>query len=323
LNTLGSKNNINNIISDYNRNNTLTKLVNRNYETPGSVTYFPSGGENKLGFTSRNISETKSYIAFPFYKYVRPDVKLIPTLSPLGTIVLPLPNDLKDNLDLHYGETDVDPVIQQVAQAVEGKAANMDQGKAIVESLTLKYGSEVAEKFLGTFGIGDKNSKNVGLQVFGLTVNPYLTMLFKSPRFKRFVLSWTFIPQSKKESDDLNFITNKFRYHALPDLSGADNILYVYPDMCKPILFPIGYQFDFKHCVIERISLDYVPGDMPAFQSKSSAPVAIRMTIALIEIELWTKQDMISKSENSPFVPNDNLGRSSRPSFDRISGYLS
>lgn len=314
LATIG-KNSINNIVSDYDKSKAQSKFVNRNFESDG-VYYFPSGGNTGMTFSGSSLAQANAYIAFPFFKYVRPSVVEMPTLPSIGTIVLPIPNELKDSQSLAYTQNETNHVVGQVIGAYMAKQFNVDNFKQLLEN-ELIYILKKAGDGIGNF-FGGKNTGSIGLQVAGYAENPYLTMLFRNPVFRRFVMHWLFIPQSKKESDDLNYILNKLKYHALPGISQYGNTQYNYPDMCKPILIPSGYQFDFKHCVLENVTIDYVPGNTPAFQASSRAPVAIKLAISLLEIELWTKEDL-QKPSNLAYDNNNGV---SVPQFTNTTGYL-
>ena len=69
------------------------------------------------------------------------------------------------------------------------------------------------------------------LQLGGLAQNPFLTVLFKSPTFKRHSFSWKLSPNSADESNTLRDIIQTFRSNMLPALSpNVGGTLLTYPN---------------------------------------------------------------------------------------------
>jgi hypothetical protein len=154
---------------------------------------------------------------------------------------------------------------------------------------------------------GDANAGAKLLQLGGLAQNPFLTVLYNSPTFKRHTFEWTFIPENPQDAEVLKFIMNKFRYHRMPDLaSGSGGLLLTYPDLVLPTIIPTGHLYDFKQCVIESMSISYALGDTPAFAATAPgqyAANAIKFTVKLLEVALWTKGDLLDTSPYSGTMP--------------------
>jgi hypothetical protein len=253
-------------------------------------------------------------ILFQFYKYNRPSILVPPTLTALGGIALPLPADMIDQSAMNYSEEQgatavnaalenfsgvsttggsVSAVIQQVGEAAAGigNSAQAAASQAGINALSNIAGLS-----------GDPKAAGKLLQFAGVAQNPFLSIMFNAPTFKRHVFAWTFIPETSQDTEFLNFILNKFRYHSMPDIApSTGGILLTYPDMCVPVITPAGYMYDFKQCVIESMSINYAPGDTPSFNTKN-APSAVKLTIKLLEIEYWVKSDLLSGT--SDFVAN-------------------
>jgi hypothetical protein len=84
--------------------------------------------------------------------------------------------------------------------------------------------------------------------------------------------------------------------------------VFNYPEVLHVSIWPnADYTYDFKPCVVEGITVDYAAGSTPSFFKSKDAPTAVRVSISLKEIEMWTKNDYLNIQEtyNQPtFGPN-------------------
>jgi hypothetical protein len=245
-------------------------------------------------------------ILFQFYKYNRPSILVSPTLIPYGGIALPLPADMIDQSALSYSEEQGATAVNAALENFSGASGTNGNVASVIQEFSqaaVGVGS-VASAAAAQAGVnaisniaalsGDPKAAGKLLQFAGVAQNPFLSVMFNAPTFKRHVFAWTFIPETSQDTEALNFILNKFRYHSMPDVNtSTGGILLNYPDMCIPVITPAGYMYDFKQCVIEGMSINYAPGDTPSFNTKN-APSAVKLTIKLLEIEYWVKSDLLS-----------------------------
>lgn len=278
--------------------------------TTNTVAQFPSDLIN-------TTSGRTFYITFWFYQYQRPSVYVTPYMNPIGQIVLPLPANLIDAQSENWTQVDnsnspmVGAGLDAAAQAIasgQSTTQGLINGAAGAFSGTA---AQTAQNLGSTIGnaIGQPNAGAQALQLAGLAINPFLTVLFTSPVFKRYQFSWVFTPVNQIESDTLKFILNKFRYHQLPDvnLGVTAGSLLQYPDIVVPVITPSGYVFTYKRCIIENSTVNYSPGATPGFFNNSlsaingNAPVSVTLTLSLLEIEYGTKSTVF----NPPF-PDSN-----------------
>lgn len=288
--------------------NSLSGVTNNNAYTTLQTTVFPSD-------LLRSSSQNNFYMLFNFYQYQRPTVQTPVFANPIGKIVLPLPSNLQDSQSIDYARGESNPAI---GAALDGMVNAYRQSGSVTSKIyngvsdTLTGAStEGSIAFINTSlnTLAVKNGANKGLQVTGLAVNPYMTILFNAPSFKRHIFTWKFIPNNQQEADTLKYIINKFKYHALPDTNSATaGTLLQYPDMVRPIIAPAGYTYSFKYCVIEKIISNYSPGNSPSFVgSVIPSPSAIEFTIELLEIEYFLKKDLRDGSDlnyNMSISPN-------------------
>jgi hypothetical protein len=288
--------------------------VLRNLSTPAPQNLYTAPQNFIFPGDLPQTSNNRSGMIFQFYQYNRPSVLTTPVLNPIGTITLPLPSQLQDHQQLNYEETNfaASPALGGALDAASGDGGTAGKAAAIAEALAVGVGANV------TAGLADGltaqlNAKAKALQLGGLAQNPFLTVLFNSPSFKRHSFSWSFIPENAKDAATLNFILNKFRYHSLPDISdGTSGLLLTYPDMVKPFIVPSGFMYDFKYCVIENMIIDYAPGATPNFQGSTMAPSAIKFTVNFLEIEYWIKSNIVAPSYMSGIYSTASAGNPSQ-----------
>jgi hypothetical protein len=266
--------------------NNLTPVATNNYTING-LTKFPAD--------LAQIDGQMYCILFQFYKYNRPSIMVAPTLIPYGSIALPLPADMIDNSAQSYSE---EASSAAVSAALENIPSNVGSWAGVSQAVTAFLAGDAKAGINGISNLGTKlgDSQTTAriLQFGGVAQNPFLSVLYNSPTFKRHVFSWTLIPETADDTEKLNYILNKFRYHSMPDVNNTiGGLLLNYPDMCIPTITPAGYMYDFKQCVIEGMSINYAPGDSPAFNT-SQAPNAIKLTIKLLEIEYWVKSSLLN-----------------------------
>jgi len=138
---------------------------------------------------------------------------------------------------------------------------------------------------------------------FNVTTNPYPVMIFQGTGFKSFGFSWTFFPESKKESDIIKKIVGYFRREMLPESLKSTPSIMAYPAIFEVFMTPEVKQF--KRCVVTSLDVNYTPMG-PAFVkefplkdgSPFLEPAAVTMTMNLKEIEIWTANDFYPTEEN-------------------------
>lgn len=238
-----------------------------------------------------DLTKYEYYMTFEFSKYDRPTIFNPIQFLPSGKIRLPIPTSIIDTMRVNYSEEELGPIMGAALENLKaGNGAGAVTGTLAGTGLSLTGGPV----------------RDPVLQMAGLAVNPFLTVMFKSPSFKRHAFSWRLSPNNPDESNKLKAIVDKFRYHSLPSLYNGfgghtGGTLLSYPDLTRPILNPDDrFTYKFKPCVIESLSINYAPGITPAFHDSTRAPESVEFQITLLEIEYWLKEDFLSSSPYNP-----------------------
>lgn len=125
----------------------------------------------------------------------------------------------------------------------------------------------------------------------GLNLNRFKSVLLEAPTLKRHQLLWKFSPKNVSESYTIRKIVNNLKSDMAPTLSGA-NIVLGYPYIFDVYYDPhFQWMYGYKPSVIESIDVDYAGGNPHPVHYKNGAPESVIMTINLLELEFWVRQD--------------------------------
>lgn len=274
----------------------------------GASLYFPED----LGSTKHPY-----YISFSFREYQRRSIFDRKFLKDVGMIRLPPPNQLVDASSVSYDQKGNSLIVgAAIENALAGRSSLADTAKRLTGS-NIAEGTAGVAGAIGSGGLGAVAGLGVGLvsgtntaasntldqvlQIGGVAQNPFLTILFNSPTFKKHQFTWVLNPSNENETEIANAIVNKFKYHQLPDISNyAGGTLLSYPDIALVGLYPNDhYLYKFKPCVIESVVVDYSHDGQPAYFASTDAPVSIKLQISLLEIEYWIKPDILVAQDES------------------------
>jgi len=259
--------------------------------TPGTYTgQIASLSNGKLRFPW-DLEKQPFWTSFSFYQYKMPSLTQMDVYyADNGTIRLPLPNSMVDNLDVQYSPESLG--------LVAGAAINALQGGHQFETAGILAGAGLASRAgVDVGGALNNNVVGAATQTMGAALNPFLTVMFKQPAFKNHRLEWKLTPSNEQESQQLNQIINMFRANMLPDKNGAlGGALLTYPNIVQvQISVNNGtyFTYAFKPAVITSFSVNFTPSGQPSFfgSSASPAPTEAILTLSLTEIEYWLSSD--------------------------------
>ena len=198
---------------------------------------------------------------------------------------------MPDVLNLNYSEEELGTAIGSTMQALSQiKSGNATA--AATAGLTARW-RDCITRNCSAAGVSSGTIGAVASQ-WGIAANPFLTVVFKSPMFKRHVLSWKLTPANQADSTALSNICNAFRHHALPTIGGGGG-LYNYPDIVLISMSNANdnyFFYEFKPCVIEQVSVNWAGAGQASFFNGTQAPVVVDLVLNLLEVELWTQTDV-------------------------------
>ena len=240
-------------------------------------------------------SEGKYKMVFQMSDYYRPSIFKAPKININSQVTLPIAANLVDTQRVTYAEESLGALV--------GAAAEGAQPGQIAAGALLRGAVGGIERGLSVLGAGA--AVPAVLQQFGVAANPFLTVMFKSPQFKRHQFAWRLSPNSRDETEALKRIIDRFRWASLPRALGSvGGAFLTYPNIVNVKFIPNEeYMYVFKPCVIDSVSVAYAPNNIPAFFGRSQAPVEVELTLSLLEVEYWVQNH---------FNPNDRAGNTTR-----------
>ncbi len=172
------------------------------------------------------------YIHMKFSKYKRRSIREQPFFDPQNSIRLPVPKELVDNVNVEYSTESLGPLIGAAVDAIAGQNLDLSR-QSITDALqggagVIAGAGAAAASFLSSRAPGGREIVAGLSSLSGLSINPFQTVLFKSPSFKKHKFSWRLIPKSEQESKDIEFILRLFKYHMLPGISAAAGVFFSY-----------------------------------------------------------------------------------------------
>lgn len=237
------------------------------------------------------------WMSFSFYEYKMPNVtNQAVYYKDTGNIRLPLPNSMVDDQKVQYSAEQLN--------TVTGAAVNALQNPGIGNTLTAGAGIAAKASSIGKIAgaVGASKAFEAGLQSNGVTLNPFLTVMFKNPAFKNHGFEWKLSPSNKEESLALNKIINKFKANMLPDQTKAlGGTLLTYPNIVQIAVSANSedyFTYAFKPAVVESFSVNYTVGGQPSFFGSTKAPTEVSIRLGLMEIEYWLSSDYGLASNN-------------------------
>jgi hypothetical protein len=131
----------------------------------------------------------------------------------------------------------------------------------------------------------------------GMTLNPYLTQLFRNVDLRNFQFTFRLTPFSERDCDTILEIIKIFRRWSLPSgpAGGASSIYMNYPGEVE-----IQYQWQggenvylhrFKRSVITELTIDYTGAGMWTML-RNGFPTETVITMTLGEIEIVVREDV-------------------------------
>ncbi len=198
------------------------------------------------------------------------------------TIMLPLPEQIQDQLNLNYNSIDLGMVAAGFrAGAAIGDAFSSGGFGAGISSMKTELmagGNYALRSAIG--GISDEVGALVNSGM-GDVPNPYSTLLFKNVDQRQFQFSFNFAPASKQESDVLKEIINQIRYLSLPR---EDKNFLDFPYEWEISFGGTDYLFSMSRGVITDFQVSYGASGGMAFFKDTGAPQFVKMSFTFKEI---------------------------------------
>jgi hypothetical protein len=224
------------------------------------------------------------YMHMTFQRYYRPAPQSKGLFKRFRTILLPIPRDLKENLNI-----DVDSKPQGIGGGAVDFLTDLSRGQ----------GRQAGGEFAILYSYAIQKTESLGEilgQSFGAVPNPHLQAIFSGVELKNHTFQWTFAPRNPQESRNLKAIIQEIKKNSLPAYSTMGTAALQYPPMVTVRLYPWAENaatelIRFKKCLVKSVSVNYAPSGLPSFFKGTREPTMIQIEISLLETEIETAND--------------------------------
>ena len=267
---------------------------------------------------------------FSEYKFsaTRPSSSPSVTSASRGSIILPLPMNMEDTLNIRIGTAELGNFGEIIAQGAEAtgniqgsNAADIISGatgnvfgalqqmlpsgvdaakffSSFVTGAELPAGTSAAISYLARLGvekIAPTHARSVEAGL-GTAFNPKQALLFESVNLKRHSWQWNLTPRSVSDSDMLMSIIQAFKRNALPaseSMDGVRKYMLKYPNICEIKLLGVDprHFVQYKPVMIENISVNYSPNNGPSILA-GGRPSSVMLSVSGLETDMWTRNDI-------------------------------
>jgi hypothetical protein len=277
---------------------------------------FQSGDVGSFSYPS-TITNRQDRVVISQYQYKRSQAIQTETQfqqnlkKVLGTVVLPMPNDLSEANSVGWGEDSLSNVAALMMPGLTGMAvatAGADLGQ--FKNSTIDIMNSLKNRGLDTrvqqvlqvnaaAALLKKVNINVNPEAYisrvtSAAINPNLELLFNGPKLRQFSLAYKMVARSPGEAKQIRGILRFFKKGMAPQRSnqqefsfflGSPNVFRVSFESSNGPLKSIG---QFKTCALVAFSANYTPDGFYAAYEDSDAggsqPIAVTMQMGFTEL---------------------------------------
>jgi hypothetical protein len=226
--------------------------------------------------------------------------KGIPTKDPgdriiLGSVVLPIPNNISDTNSMNWGSDDMNALEAALAAAAfTGITGGIGEGvQSFGKSMEAFVGDDKSGKALGaTFAAAAVRGNNAEIlsRAEGAVINPNLELLFNGPQLRPFNFTFKLAAREKKESDNIIKILNFFK-RGSSAIRTESNLFLKAPHTFHIQYLHMGQSGEdhpfigrIKECALQSITTSYTPeGQYATFSD--GVMVSYQITMQFSELE--------------------------------------
>ena len=186
----------------------------------------------------------------------------------IGTVILPVPGGLRDNMQVKWQNDTINPFQLAVANIAlntieQGLASGLEAAEAAVMTA---LGTPDTRDAVGKYFAGQAaNANNLLTRTTGAIMNPNMELLFNGPDTRNFTFSFILAPRNQQEGKDIIRIIRFFKQGMSPIRSKSRLFLK------SPHTFKLAYKRSgskssdhpylnkFKECALRAFNVDYTP----------------------------------------------------------------
>ena len=266
---------------------------------------------------------------------------------PLAFIALPVPSNLSAGYEIGYTEFSLDAIGKEIVDAVNNDEKSkqlvaalgtggavgatvaavtgqcvfkgMVAGAAGATAINILNGNREATAFAAASGaqaLGDIGGAITGQ--LGVARNPHKVVLFEGVGFREHQFTYTFVPQSRAETNKIRTIISLFKFFGSPSLNASGTLklsqfdkrieditisggkhFFKYPEYFEMDFHHPKYLFQIGPSVLKNIEVKY-GGEQQYYArgitDKTPSPTQITMSLTFKETEIITKENIIKEN---------------------------
>lgn len=320
-----------------NGNNAYTTAATQNAyaNAYARATASTSGGKRSFRYPLKRLDNTSDYLEIKIFDYIPggfeisgfPDVGVkAPTLqqrqkanrvSPSHYIILPIPQNVSDNVSVTWGEDRIDP-LQAAALAggetflKEGPIKAAEQAMEVIKNMggeAIKNDSvqkaiqtAISGRAVSALG-GNVSVTGLISRTTGKVLNSNLELLFQGVNLRTFPFTFDLAPRSRIEAEEIKQIIRTFKQTMSAKNGGAGSGtntnagLFISAPSVYQLTYKTGaakHQFlnTFKPCALTDISVNYTASGTYATYELGE-PVHMQMNLTFKEINPVYAEDYL------------------------------
>jgi hypothetical protein len=233
----------------------------------------------------------------------------------LGSLVLPMPNDISESNVTAWGSdslSSLTALVGQTALKSADKITNFDieglkttlgetglkiftEGEGANETIKQLLAINAAAAITKKFGI-NINPEAFRSRITGTAINPNLELLFQGPKLRSFGFQFKMTPRDDDEARNIRYILKFFKKGMAPKRNFTDQEASYF--LGAPNVFDLSFKSDdnielnsigkIKTCALQQFTVNYTPdGFYAAFKDSragGSQPIAVVMQLAFTEL---------------------------------------
>ena len=233
--------------------------------------------------------------------------------NPIGSVVLPVPGNLKDDNKVDFKNGTLNPLEVAAAEvaltALLNPAATGSEVKSLFDRVVSAKGDlKQLTASLFTGRAINRTGNELLTRARGTVVNPNLELLFNGPTLRPFNFQFRLSPRDRGESIEIRKIIRMFKQSSAIR-SSVSNFFLIAPNTYKLQFFEGSSTFSSDHAFLPKIKecallgfgVNYTP-DGTFMSYENSSMVSYDVTFAFQEIDPITNEDytlLDSNSDNS------------------------
>jgi hypothetical protein len=174
-------------------------------------------------------------------------------------------------------------------KTILGSVVDGDLGETVTR-LTTNVGAVVMK-------VMEENADRGAYHDKGMVLNPRTQTMFSDPIMRTYSFEWDIAPKNASESNDVENIIRKLKYHGAPSLAKEDGSIYAYPSEFQVLFFSKGGENKFigrmDRCALTSVDVNYTNANMVSMFKNSHAPTHLKLTLQFTELQLQSRENLM------------------------------